>query len=66
MGDVIISLTPKSWIAQRKAILSASVPPEVNIISLALAPIDFAICLRAVSTTARADLPILWDADGFP
>ena len=44
----------------------ASVPPEANTTSGALAPTAAAIAARASSTSRRAWRPSLWTEDGLP
>ena len=58
--------TPNSLIAAWIAILSASVPPEVNIISEERQFICFAIERLEVSTKAFAFLPKKCVEDGLP
>jgi hypothetical protein len=48
------------------AILSASVPPEVNTISLVSAFMKFAIFLLLISIAFFVFLPKEWVLDGFP
>ncbi|MEZ4309007.1 MAG: hypothetical protein R3F14_13300 [Polyangiaceae bacterium] len=52
--------------APRSARLFDSVPPDVNTISPALAPISAATCSRASSTALRAACPYACWLDGFP
>ena len=63
---VIIRFTPRSRTLQNRAILSASVPPEVKKISLGCAPIVCAMRLRTTSTSTLAPRPLICVEDGFP
>ena len=52
--------------AERIAWLSASLPPEVKMISRGSAPIMAAISARDASSVSLASCPSLYRLDGFP
>ena len=65
-GCSIAETSSVSPSAGDSASMLASVPPEVNTTSRALAPTSAATCSRAVSTRRRAARPAAWTDDGLP
>ncbi len=66
MGDEIIFWMLYEITPPVRIVLSASVPPEVKMISPGVQCSSSAIFLRADSMAARTFLPCAWVEDGLP